>query len=1064
MREVSKEDSTSGVALAGLEKKFSLDPAILGPNSAATLELGGAADADVVSAIVGNQPFPARANGIIDLTHISLTASGGRPVAFQGGGVTLGFSFSAGVTAGAGVFDQAQDAIAALGLGETPGLDLTIGAAPNSRYALLRTGYQASGSVSGSHPIGTVGSFTFGATGAASGLSAVLHRFPNTAGADTVLLDTVRSWKLPRHIRAADAIEPATWIVAEANGSLAVNLGASLGYNFNFVRQAKALGLSGDIGLKIDAAATATFGFEVSGRYLVVVGRESDAAASQKLRLRLFKLSRNGMQFGLNLKVVVTGVDTLTPNSVDDFVKAVFGVHGAQIVNALGQIEKWTDPKQSVGQLVAGLTNDRALALLKTVTGVDPQTAFDAAWGKLLEAIKLYRGLPAKVSSELLGILNKLDAPATATFQDALTRLGSSDAAAQKEALSGILNTAGITTSPIGTLLGALADKGLLNLLDRLPDVRQVANTALSILNGGVIAKLQDLIDNQLDLNQVIRVVQQTDFNKLDSFLVGRLSAFFDKTLGFADLNDVKNTIHMVVGKRQEIYDKARTALNSRYGLDIAAKWQRSSSSTAVVDVEFDLSDASAQQLFQDVVEATDSALDRLFTNRLPSVHLNAAVISHELTRKTTLDLSLPHFDFRSQSVTDALANVTAEDDQGRLLLYDARGSNTVSVRNKFRSGVTMTIAAVVSRTGAGALPDLRIHSTDGTTWSYQLLFSKANLKRKELDAITRPFILQYMSGQFTQGTTLSAWYDQLDSTSEGILKNGPEVIGDTCAALEVTLPGDTLGAWALPVTNVSSAAQNMSLAIQRALKNYVPWFYLNDIGKLKNLASSAPLLAWASIPDAVGFDGSNFSASGGHDVFWDHVDVTLRKAAALHPGTAANLRTRLPGLRVRLEEAVLDSTVQFYRDDQARNILVSATSQFGDTLLESLLRFESQILEKAASALKDIQAFLAVAGTSPTQAVHRLADFAADITTAFNKLTGNNVFADLVSFRAVAQMVFAEASRALNSSLAVQPRAMLTLDILNPAPPRQFQLASFLNGALPASDDIAVAQRLVSV
>ena len=300
-----------------------------------------------------------------------------------------------------------------------------------------------------------------------------------------------------------------------------------------------------------------------------------------------------------------------------------------QIVNALGQIEKWTDPKQSVGQLVAGLTNDRALALLKTVTGVDPQTAFDAAWGKLLEAIKLYRGLPAKVSSELLGILNKLDAPATATFQDALTRLGSSDAAAQKEALSGILNTAGITTSPIGTLLGALADKGLLNLLDRLPDVRQVANTALSILNGGVIAKLQDLIDNQLDLNQVIRVVQQTDFNKLDSFLVGRLSAFFDKTLGFADLNDVKNTIHMVVGKRQEIYDKARTALNSRYGLDIAAKWQRSSSSTAVVDVEFDLSDASAQQLFQDVVEATDSALDRLFTNRLPSVHLNAAVISH---------------------------------------------------------------------------------------------------------------------------------------------------------------------------------------------------------------------------------------------------------------------------------------------------------------------------------------------------------------------------------------------------------------------------------------------------
>jgi hypothetical protein len=41
------------------------------------------------------------------------------------------------------------------------------------------------------------------------------------------------------------------------------------------------------------------------------------------------------MQFGLNLKLGVTGVETLTPNSVDDFVSAVFGVHGAQIIGVL---------------------------------------------------------------------------------------------------------------------------------------------------------------------------------------------------------------------------------------------------------------------------------------------------------------------------------------------------------------------------------------------------------------------------------------------------------------------------------------------------------------------------------------------------------------------------------------------------------------------------------------------------------------------------------------------------------------------------------------------------------
>src|SRR5262249_47259187 len=155
-----------------------------------------------------------------------------------------------------------------------------------------------------------------------------------------------------------------------------------------------------------------------------------------------------------------------------------------------------------------------------------------------------------------------------------------------------------------GTLLSALADHGLLGLLDRLPQVRQTANTLLSILNGGVIQKLQDLIATELDLNKVIGVVQQTDFQALDSFLVGRLSAFFDKTLGFADLNEVKNAINMVVKKRQEIYDKARNALHSRYGLEAAATWQRTSSTTAVLDVEFDLSDPQAAQLFQDAVQA----------------------------------------------------------------------------------------------------------------------------------------------------------------------------------------------------------------------------------------------------------------------------------------------------------------------------------------------------------------------------------------------------------------------------------------------------------------------------
>jgi hypothetical protein len=74
-------------------------------------------------------------------------------------------------------------------------------------------------------------------------------------------------------------------------------------------------------------------------------------------------------------------------------------------------------------------------------------------------------------------------------------------------------------------------------------------------------------------------------------------------------------------------------------------------------------------------------------------------------------------------------------------------------------------------------------------------------------------------------------------------------------------------------------------------------------------------------------------------------------------------------------------------REQAAATILNGATTQFGDIQFSGLLLFESQIVNKANDALNDVQKFLATAGTSPTQAVKRLAQFAADIVTAFNQL-----------------------------------------------------------------------------
>jgi hypothetical protein len=384
-------------------------------------------------------------------------------------------------------------------------------------------------------------------------------------------------------------------------------------------------------------------------------------------------------------------------------------------------------------------------------------------------------------------------------------------------------------------------------------------------------------------------------------------------------------------------------------------------------------------------------------------------------------------------------------------------------VRNRFRSSLSVSIAMVVPA-ATSAMPDLRVHSTDGSTWSYTLRHGRDGMRRAELEAVTRPFIAQYMADQFADATSLGRWYGELERTVEGILANGPDQFGDVLATMEVTMPGNTLGAWMLPVADVTQASKRVSKAIQAALKRVLPFYYLSDVSRLHALPASAALLAWASIRPStdVVVENDRLVFDLGAQVFWDHLDGDLRKQMVLNSITRQNVLTRLAPLRLRLEEAGMRRDVPFYEDGQVSSLLSTAAGA-GDELLRGLLVFESTIAIRCAEAVADIQGFLAAAATSPSRAIARLAEFAADMTMSFNKLAGDTVFAG-VSFRAVSQMVFAEASRALDPGLIAPPRAMLALAVLKPGPDRTFRVADFLDGGIPPDQDIALAQHLVSI
>src|SRR6266849_5199830 len=390
---------------SNLQKEFQLPAGVLGPGSAEKVSVSLTTDSDVLQAILSDSAFPTRPNGKIELGSVMLEASGGNQVRFNAGQGTVGFDFSTSFKTGVGVYDQPADAIGSLQLDAPPNLDLTIPNAVGNRYVLMLWGYNASGSFSGSHPIGALGTVSFGAQASGDSVYAVLHRIAAGTGASTALADTVSSWRLPRHVAAPDDLKPGTWILAEADGSISLRLAAQLGYDFNFVRQAHLLGITRELGAKIDAGVKVSFGFNASGRYIVVLGRETEAPT---VRLRLYKQSDQGFNFGLNLTVGVTGKADL-PANIDDLVKSVFGVHGLQVVKDLHLIEQWTDPTKDLGQTAARLANDKGLALLKQATGFDLPAQFDNARKVVLGALDQWASLPDKLTASLWKHLAELD-------------------------------------------------------------------------------------------------------------------------------------------------------------------------------------------------------------------------------------------------------------------------------------------------------------------------------------------------------------------------------------------------------------------------------------------------------------------------------------------------------------------------------------------------------------------------------------------------------------------------------------------------------------------------------
>jgi len=1048
-----------------LEQSFDFDTSALVPGSAASVKLTATSQQDVALALVQNKEFPSRPGGVLELGSARFAWDGSTELAFGEPGGKVTFGFGAGANIGAGVFDAPGAALRALKIEEVPGLDTKLPDTETTRYLVLNAGYMVQGNVKGSHPIGVIGSIGFGAEARRTSTFAVMHRFDNTEGSATVMGRAIKSWRLPRQFSSAGSIEPGTWLVSEVEGSVALNVAAKLGYDFSYVRETKLLGLSGDIGLKVQAGLQATFGFTAGGRFLMMVGRETTDPNDHNVRLRMFRMKQHGISFGLNLSAMVQGQPDILPHKADDLIKAVFGVHGQQIVKDLKLIEEWTDPDTPLSVRLAGLTKDKAFKLLKDTTGIDPEVEFNKARKKLLGGIAKFEALPAKASGWLWSKLDFLETPAASDFKEWLELVADPDLKKAREAVHELIADTRFGSLPAGEWLTAIADKGILELASRIPTVQAMAQQTLKVLDGTLLKNLKANVDELLDIGKWLRLdgatakIKETDFKKIDTWLLGRLEQFFEEKIDFTNIEKVRATINSVIAKRQEIYEAARKALSRRYDFQIAAAWQKDRQSTALIDATFDLSVTAAAALYREVIDG--SGLAHLMTREVEGVKLGMGLLTHTIKQHDHVDVRFPSYSFRQDHDASSIAKIAAKDDNGRVLVYELDASDQIAIKNRLRSELALSAGFNV-RPGS----NLRQHDTATGSISYELVFARENIRRTELEALATPFIEEYLADLFSgEDNSVSAFFSELDATVSRVVGNRADEFGDVLARMEVFLDGSLLQTWMRKRSQAEAARDAISVSrrLQVHLKRLVAHNYFLNVAAINFDATSAAVLAYAAIPVSskarLERDG-RLILNTSDGPYWDTENVELRQAMLSSTSATAQLGVLMAQAERRLVAAGRKSEAKFFAPsspNNLRNIRDLVLPLPPNPFLRALLNFEARVVTRAAAALEDLRQFTGSADTDPMKAVRALAEFGFDITGAFHAELSTWMKGDVL--RTLGPMLLLQATQALGGATA-KPAAMLSLTVLKEE--RKFKVVDFLANKVPSETDVAVAQRLV--
>jgi hypothetical protein len=598
--------------------------------------------------------------------------------------------------------------------------------------------------------------------------------------------------------------------------------------------------------------------------------------------------------------------------------------------------------------------------------------------------------------------------------------------------------------TPVGRWLEAAAVDGVLSVIsdaDAFRRLQGVAGSTARLLDGAhlgtVLENLQTQLEQRMGIEAIRKGITEADFDKVDGWLKTKLSEFLGKRINFAALQEIREAIVDILAKRNDFYEKAIKALRHKYEFSFASEYEAATTKTALLDADFDFAHPGAGVLLK---EALQGNFNTLFVEPHPAVTLHAAVLTHGIKRSEHIELHLPSVTKITDKLNNALAKVTAVEDEGRLLAYDLTASDLVTEKNRRNSRLAVR-ASIAVRPGTG----VRVRGTESIGYSYGFRQAVRHMRSSDLRAQIVPYLQTYFSSSFGGDSSPATWIADLDKQIDQLEFNGTENFGNTLVSLELATPAHVAAAWLnAPADKNDKAYKDMAERIQFKLKDLIPFYAFADLDFLETVGSVAPLLVYASIPAM-------------RDE-WDIEHAPTRRAMINHGAADVRLTQSLQRCHDRLIAAGRKSLAAFYDPSEMSIVRSTATSDANTGKLESLLRMEAGIISAARTAGLQMAKFRARQFDDPEGAVEALAKFGAEITRAFNSRVGGIYGGH--ALRPLGTMVFIEAARAfLPAGTEPTTSALFELTVVREHSP--FDLATFLNGEQPAADQVVVQERL---